>query len=84
MEHVSSRTPDTDRSQESGRGTLGWTAFLVIVVVAVAALFAGAIHRRLAPLPPGVQPSLAGAPSPSPSPLPRPGPAPPGTTLASL
>lgn len=82
MEHVSSRTPDADRSDGSGRGTLGWTAFLVIVVVAVAAVFAGAIHRRLAPSAPGVQPSLAGAPSPSP--LPRPGPAPPGTTLASL
>lgn len=85
MEHVSSRTPDDDRSERNGRGALGWAVFLVIVVVVVAALFAGAIQRKL-PSANGsaVLPSLMGGPSPAPSPLPRPGPAPPATRLAGI
>ena len=85
MEHVSSRTPDDDRSDRSGRGALGWTTFLVLIVVVVAALFAGAIHRRLGGADrPGVQPALTGGPSPAPSPLPKPGPAPPGTRAGKI
>lgn len=83
MEHVTSRTPDDERPAPSGRGALGWTVFLVILVVAAAAVFAGAIRAKLSP-DSRVQPSLTGAPSPSPSPLPRPGPAPPGTMIAGL
>ncbi len=78
MEHVSSRTPDDDRPDRTGRGVLGWTAFLVIAMVVVAALIAGVIHGKLSSSGgPGVRPSLTGGPSPAPSPLPRPGPAPP-------
>jgi hypothetical protein len=85
MEHVSSRTPDDDRSERNGRGALGWTVFLVIAVVVVAALIAGVIHRKLSSSGgPGVRPSLAGGPSPAPSPLPRPGPTPPATRLARI
>ncbi len=85
MEHVSSRTPDDDRSDRSGRGALGWTVFLVIAVVVVAALIAGAIHGKLSSAGgQGVQPSLTGGPSPAPSPLPRPGPAPPATRFAEI
>jgi hypothetical protein len=52
--------------------------FLVLIMVVVAALFAGAIHRRLGGADrPGVQPAVIGGPSPAPSPLPKPGPAPP-------
>lgn len=80
MEHVSSRTPDEDRSDRSRRGVLGWATFLVLVVVVAAALFAGVIQRKLSPAGgSGVQPSLTGGPSPAPSPLPRPGPAAPAT-----
>ena len=80
MEHVSSRTPDDDRTDRSGRGALGWTTFLVLIVLVVAALMAGAIHGKL-PGPGGqhVAPGLGGGPSPAPSPLPKPGPAPPAT-----
>jgi hypothetical protein len=87
MEHVSSRTPDhhaPEPSERNARGTLGWAAFLLIAMVAVAAVFAGAIHAKLSPPSPGVQPALSSAPSPAPSPLPRPGPAPHGTRLAGL
>jgi len=71
--------------QRRGRGgTLGWTVFLVVAVVLVAALIAGAIRGRLAPADAsGERPALSGAPSPSPVPLPRPGPAPP-RTIAGL
>src|SRR6185503_5000807 len=74
MEHVTSRTPDDDLPARRGRGALGWLVFLVVFVVAVAAIFAGAIRTRLSPEGARVRPSLTGAPSPSPSPLPRPGP----------
>lgn len=82
MEHASSHTPEEDRSER--RGALGWSLFLLIAVVAVAAVMAGVIHGRLVPAVSGVQPALNGAPSSAPSPLPRPGPAPPGTLLAGL
>lgn len=85
MEHVSSRTPDDDRPDRSGRGALGWAVFLVLAVLVVAALFAGAIHGRLSRTgDQGVQPALSGSPSPSPTPLPRPGPAPRGTLFARI
>jgi hypothetical protein len=85
MEHVSSRTPDDDRSDRSRRGALGWAAFLVIVMIVVAALIAGAVHGKLpSGGGPGVLPSLTGGPSPAPSPLPKPGPAPPATSAARI
>ena len=82
MEHVSSHRPEEERSER--RGTLGWSLFLLIAVVVVAAVMSGGIHGAFAPAMSGVQPALNGAPSPSPSPLPKPGPAPPGTLLAGL
>jgi hypothetical protein len=82
MEHVSSHRPEQDRSER--QDALRWSLFLLIAVVVVAAVMAGAIRGRFAPAMSGVQPALNGGPSPSPSPLPKPGPAPPGTLLAGL
>jgi hypothetical protein len=75
----------SDRRQRSGRGILGWTAFLVLAVLATAAIIAGTIRAGLSPAGPGgAKPSLTGAPAPSPAPLPKPGRAPPGTLATML
>ena len=88
MEHVSSRPhrhAEPEVSDRKGRGALGWTAFLVICMVAAAAIIAGAIRAKLSSANgPAVQPALSSAPSPAPAPLPRPGPARPGAMLAGL
>jgi hypothetical protein len=69
----------------SGRGALGWAAFVLVAMLATAAIIAGAIRTGLSPSGrPGAVPSLSGAPSPAPTPLPRPGGAPPRTELAAL
>ena len=69
----------------SGRAALGWAAFVVIAMLATAAIIAGAIRTSLSPSgPPGALPSLSGTPAPEPTPLPKPGGAPPRTELASL
>ncbi len=63
-----------------GRGALGWAAFVLVALVATAAIIAGAIRGGL-PQPElsGALPSMSGAPSPAPTPLPKPGGAPPRT-----
>jgi hypothetical protein len=65
----------------AGRGALGWTIFVLIALLATAAIIAGAIRTGLSPSvqPPGALPSLSGPPSPAPTPLPKPGSAPPRT-----
>ena len=72
----------------SGRGALGWAAFVLVAMVATAALIAGAIRGGLASTSPSAPlPSLSGAPSapsPTPTPLPKPGGAPPRTQIAAL
>jgi hypothetical protein len=74
-----------DRRGRSGRGILGWTAFLVLAVLATAAIIAGTIRAGLSPdSGGGAKPSLSGAPSPSPTPLPKPGRPPTGALIARL
>jgi hypothetical protein len=81
MDHVQQQP-----RRPSGRGALGWTVFLLIALLATAAVIAGAIRAGLSPSPsqpPGALPSLSDSPSPAPTPLPKPGPAPPRTELAA-
>jgi hypothetical protein len=67
-----------------GRAALGWAAFVVIAMLAVAAIIAGAIRSSLTPSgPAGALPSVSGPPSPAPTPLPKPGAAPPRTNRAA-
>ena len=54
MEHVSSHRPQEERSER--QGALRWSLFLLIAVVVVAAVIAGAIHGRFASAVSGVQP----------------------------
>ena len=63
----------------SGRGALGWALFVLIALLATAAIIAGAIKGGLSPSEPpsGALPSLSGPPAPTPTPLPKPGAAPP-------
>jgi len=70
----------------SGRGALGWAVFVLLALLATAAIIAGAIRGGLSPpdSSSGALPSLSGPPSPAPTPLPRPGPAPPRTEQAAL
>ena len=70
--------------RRSGGTALGWTAFVIVVMLAVAALIAGTIRGSLfSPSPASSSlPSLSGAPSPAPTPLPKPGPTPPRTERA--
>jgi hypothetical protein len=69
-----------------GRGALGWAVFVLIALLATAAIIAGAIRGGLSSSQPsqGALPSLSDRPSPAPTPLPRPGPAPPRTDQARL
>lgn len=70
-----------------GRGALGWAVFVLLALVATAAIIAGAIRAGLSPSPSppsGALPSLSGPPSPAPTPLPKPGPAPPRTDLIAV
>jgi len=70
MDHVQQQP-----RRASGRGALGWTAFLLVALLATAAIIAGAIRTGLSPpQPAGALPSLSGPPSPAPTPLPKPGP----------
>jgi hypothetical protein len=69
----------------SGRGALGWAAFVLIAMVATAAIIAGAIRTKLSPPEfSGAVPALSSAPSPAPTPLPKPGGAPPRTGQTAL
>jgi hypothetical protein len=70
--------------RSSGRGALGWAAFLLIAMLATAAVIAGAIRTHLSPSgPAGTVPTLSAPPSPAPPPLPKPGGAPPSTDRAA-
>ena len=68
------------RQRREGEGALLLLAFLLVAMVAVAALIAGTVRHGLLQTPPAVlAPNLSpGQPSPSPTPLPRPGPPPTG------
>ncbi len=80
MDHVQQQP----NRRPGGRGALGWTAFVLVALLATAAIIAGAIRTGLSPSQPsGALPSLSGPPSPAPTPLPKPGPAPPRTELAA-
>jgi hypothetical protein len=70
--------------RSSGRGALGWAAFVLIALLATAAIIAGAIRGGLSPSssPSGPLPALSGPPAPAPTPLPKPGGAPPRTDRA--
>lgn len=76
--------PDRSDGRGARKGVLGWAAFLVIAVVATAAIIAGVIRSVSPSGPTATRPSLSGPPTPSPTPLPRPGSAPPRTLLAML
>ena len=70
-----------------GRAALGWALFVLVAMLATAAIIAGALHASLSPAEPsasGGLPSLSGPPSPAPTPLPKPGAAPPRTRHAAL
>lgn len=70
--------------QASGRSALGWAAFVLIALLAAAAVIAGAIKSSLSPsASSGALPSLSGPPAPAPTPLPKPGGAPPRTERAA-
>ncbi|HEY4030496.1 MAG TPA: hypothetical protein VGM25_09155 [Caulobacteraceae bacterium] len=69
----------------SGRSALGWAAFVIVAMVATAAIIASAIRNGLSTSgPPAALPALSGPPAPSPTPLPKPGGAPPRTQFAAL
>jgi hypothetical protein len=70
-----------------GLSALGWAAFVVIVMLATAAIIAGTIKTGLtgpAASSSSALPSLSGPPAPAPTPLPKPGGAPPRTEIAAL
>ena len=68
----------------SGRGTLGWVLFVVIALLATAAVIAGAIRGGLSPpASSDALPSLSGPSAPAPTPLPKPGGGPPKTDKAA-
>jgi len=72
-----------EEARSSARGALGWAAFVLIALLATAAIIAVAIRGGLSSSgPSGAVPSLSGPPSPAPPPLPKPGSAPPRTSRA--
>jgi hypothetical protein len=80
MDHV-----QRDNARPSGRGALGWAAFVLVAMLATAAIIAGAIRTGLSqPSTDAATPSLSGTPAPAPTPLPKPGATPPRTDWASL
>jgi hypothetical protein len=75
-----------DNVRPSGRGALGWAAFVLVAMLATAAVIAGAIRGGLSPSgpPSGSLPSLSSPPAPAPTPLPKPGATPHRTDRAAL
>jgi hypothetical protein len=67
-----------EHARPGGRGVLGWAVFVLIALLATAAVIAGAIKTGLSPSgqPSGTLPSLSSPPEPAPTPLPKPGAAP--------